>query len=48
MIQLAGIVVETEQQRADLAAARLVAEAAHHAVRRAQPLDLEHGALAGR
>ena len=47
MIQLAGIVVETEQQRADLAAAGLVAEAADHAVCRAQPLDLEHRALAG-
>ena len=47
MVELARIVVEAEQQRADLLALGRVAEAADHAVRRAQLLDLEHRPLAG-
>ena len=41
------LIVEAEQQRADLAAVRAVAEAADHAIGAAQPLDLQHGPLAG-
>src|SRR5690606_13989563 len=47
VVEAAAVVVETEQQRADLAAVAGVTEAADDAVRRAQPLHLQHGALAG-
>ena len=47
MIELALVVVEAEQQRADLAAAGRVAEPADHAVGGSKLLDLEHRPLAG-
>ena len=46
MVEQSGLVIESQQQRADQLAARPVAKAAHHAVGGAQPLDLDHGALA--
>ena len=45
-MQEAGLVIEAEEKRADLAALALVAEAAHHAVRGEPAFDLQHGALA--
>src|SRR5262245_27935186 len=42
-MQKALFVVKPEQQRADQAPARLIAEAADHAVRRAQGFDFEAG-----
>src|SRR5438552_5658315 len=49
VVQQSGVVVEPEEQRADLAARLRVAEAAHHAVDRAHALDLAHGrSLPGR
>ena len=47
MVELAGIVIEAQQQRADEAAVALVAEAADDAIGRAQALDLDHRPLAG-
>ena len=47
MVELALVVVEPEQQRADEVAVRRVAEAADDAVGAAQALDLQHRALAG-
>src|SRR5262245_34965932 len=47
MVESAGVVVEAEQQRADLPACPLIAKAADDAVRRSDVLHLEHGALAG-
>ena len=47
VLQAAAVVVEAEQQRADLVVAALVpAEAGDDAVRGARVLDLDHGALA--
>ena len=47
MVELAGLVIEAQQQRADEAAVALVAEAADDAIGRAQALDLDHRPLAG-
>ena len=49
MLELAGVVPQPEQQRADHRARSVLvpAEARHHAVRGAQVLDLGHLALAG-
>src|SRR5690349_5482828 len=46
MVELALLVVETKQQRADLPARLLVAEAADDAICRPDVLDLQHGAFA--
>ena len=46
MVQQPLRIIETEQQRADLAGSALIAKAAHHAIGRPPPLDLQHRALA--
>ena len=46
MVELALVIVEPEQQRSDLAAVAEIAKAADHAIGGAQPLHLDHGALA--
>ena len=46
MIEKTVSIIKAKKQRADLAAVALVAEAADHAVRRLETLDLDHRPLA--